>query len=80
MSTEEGIMMRGDIEKVTPEAMASIIDTRQPRGLFYRRAGRRLYVGVDNATGDAWTEDFTSKRKCLRWLRNPNLDAEGNPI
>jgi hypothetical protein len=68
--------MRGDIEKVTPEAMASIIDTRQPRGLFYRTAGHRLYVGVDNATGDAWTEDFRSRRQCLRWLRTPGLDAE----
>ena len=72
--------MRGDIEKVTLEEMKRIIDTREPRGLFYLKAGRRCYVGVDNSTGDAWTEEFTSRRKCLRWLRDPSIDAEGNPI
>jgi len=55
-----------DIEKVTPEAMARIIETRQPCGWYYRKAGRRCWVGCDNSTGDAWTEEFTSKYKCLR--------------
>ena len=68
------------IEKVTPEAMERIIEKRVPCGLFYRKAGRRCYVGVDNSTGDAWTEEFRSRRKCLRWLRDPSIDAEGNPI
>ena len=72
--------MRDDIEKVTVEAIRQIIETRQPRGLYYTKEARHFYVGVDNSTGDAWTEEFTSKRKCLRWLRNPNLDAEGNEI
>ena len=69
-----------DIEEVAEEAMRQIIETRQPLGLFYRMEARRLYVGVDNSTGDAWTEEFRSRRQCLRWLRNPNLDAEGNEI
>ena len=72
--------MRGEIKKVTPEEMERIIETRQPRGWYYRKAGRRRYVGVDNSTGDAWTEEFRSRRKCLRWLRDPNLDAEGNEL
>ena len=72
--------MRDDIEKVTVEAIRQIIETRQPRGLYYTKEARRLYVGVDNSYGEAWTEAFPSRRKCLRWLRNPNLDAEGNQI
>ena len=67
-------------QEVTPEDMARIIDTREPHGLFYRKAGRRLYVGVDNASGDAWTEEFRSLRKCKRWLRNPNLTPEGEEL
>ena len=65
-----------EVEKVTEEAMASIIETRQPRGLFYRKEARRLYVGVDNEGGEAWTEAFPTRRQCLRWLRTPGLDAE----
>ena len=63
-------------QKVTPEAMARIIDTREPRGLFYRKEARRLYVGVDNTSGDSWTEVFRTKRQCLRWLRSPGLEPE----
>jgi len=65
-----------DIEKVTLEALRQIIDTRQPRGLFYARESRHLWVGVDNNHGDAWTEAFRSRRRCLRWLRDPGLNAE----
>ena len=63
-------------QKVTPEAMTSIIETREPRGLFYRKEARRLYVGVDNTSGDSWTEAFRTKRQCLRWLRCPGLEPE----
>jgi len=69
-----------DIEKVTPEALRQIIQTREPLGWFYAKEGSRLYVGVDNSSGDAWTEDFRSLRKCKRWLRNPHLDTEGNEL
>jgi len=69
--------MKDEVVKVTEEEMARIIETRQPRGWYYRRAGRRCYVGVDNSTGDAWTEEFTSRRKCLRWLRDPEIGPPG---
>jgi len=72
--------MRDDIEKVTVEAIRQIIETRQPRGLYYCKEARRLYVGVDNSYGEAWTEAFPSRRKCLRWLTDPTIDAEGNQI
>jgi hypothetical protein len=67
-----------DLEKVTPAALRQIIHTRRPQGLFYAKEGFRLYFAVDNTTGDAWTEDFKSLRRCKRWLRNPHLTAGGD--
>jgi hypothetical protein len=66
-----------DIVKVTVEALREIIETRQPLGWYYAREGRRCYVGVDNSTGDAWTEDFRSLRHCKRWLLDPEMEPPG---
>lgn len=40
----------------------------EPLGLFYLQEGDK-FVGIDNSTGDAWTEEFADKEGCLRWLR-----------
>lgn len=40
----------------------------EPLGLFYLEEQER-FVGIDNSTGDAWTEEFPDKDSCLRWLR-----------
>ncbi len=40
----------------------------EPRGRYYLQDGDK-WVGIDNSTGEAWTEEFPSKRKCLRWLK-----------
>lgn len=59
--------------RITPEQAEIIIKTRQPLGLFFLNDktgdGRKVYVGIDNSTGDAWTEEFGSKTACVRWLR-----------
>ena len=39
----------------------------EPLGLFYLEE-REKFVGIDNSTGDAWTEEFLDKESCLRWL------------
>lgn len=61
-----------EIEKVTPEEASRIIETRLPSGLFYTieksKNGKKIYVGIDNSTKDAWTEDFKSLSSCKRWL------------
>ncbi len=44
-----------------------IIERRHPYGLFFLKDGS-VYVGIDNRDGDAWTEEFPTKRKCLEWL------------
>jgi NAD(P)H-flavin reductase len=58
-------------KKITQEEATKIIDTREPLGTFWltdKIKGKAVYVGIDNSTGDAWTEDFKSKGSCLRWL------------
>lgn len=44
-----------------------IIDSRRPLGLFFLKEGDG-YTGIDNRTGDAWTEEFPTKSECLKWL------------
>lgn len=56
------------IKEVTNQEAMEIIDTRQPRGLFWTMEGN-IYVAIDNLTGDAWTEDFTTKEECLEYLK-----------
>lgn len=46
---------------------AVIIEHRHPYGLFFLKDGGS-YVGIDNSDGNAWTEEFFTKRKCLEWL------------
>lgn len=45
-----------------------VIDTRKPLGLFYLKEGEG-YTGIDNLSGDAWTEEFKTKEECLKWLK-----------
>lgn len=59
------------ITKITPEQANEIIETREPLGKFYtieKVDDKRIYVGIDNEYGDAWTEDFESLGACKRWL------------
>ncbi|MCD2345776.1 MULTISPECIES: hypothetical protein [Clostridium] len=50
-----------------------IIDKCEPVGLFLVIEDD-MFVGIDNSTGEAWTEEFTDLNKCLRWLHGGNLD------
>lgn len=45
----------------------SLFNCYQPMGLYYLLDKDR-FVGIDNRTGDAWTEDFDTIQDCLRWL------------
>ena len=55
------------IELVSVERLHEVIDTCAPKGLFLAREGK-AWVAVDNSTGCAWTEEFRSGRKAVRWL------------
>lgn len=43
-------------------------------GLYWLKDGEK-YVGIDNTTHDAWTEEFPSKEACFDWLRGGDLDG-----
>lgn len=58
-----------EIIKITPGEANKIIETREWIGMFYCISENGMYVGIDNRTGDAWTEDFNSLSACKRWLK-----------
>ncbi len=45
-----------------------IIKSRKPLGLFIQPVNMNLYIGINNRTGNAWTEEFPTKMSCLKWL------------
>ena len=66
------------IQRVCQEFANQIIETRQPIGYFYTFAAG-IYTGIDNGTGDAWTEDFNFYEECMKWLKHePATDAGCN--
>lgn len=52
---------------VGQEEATEILEHRRRRGLFVQEDGG-TYIGIDNSTGDAWTEDFPDLLECLMWL------------
>ncbi len=45
-----------------------IIKNRMPCGLFIEHLENGSCVGIDNATGDAWVEEFPDAAQCFYWL------------
>lgn len=58
---------RADLVEVSQEEMSDIIESRIPTGSFYLKDGD-IWIGVDNETGDAWTEEFNHSKDCFKWL------------
>lgn len=63
-----------EIKEITSEQANVVIDTREPLGLYYLLEDGG-YIGIDNSTGDAWTEEFPNLRQCKEWLINPPLSV-----
>lgn len=53
--------------QVSNEKISEIILKRKPLGTFWT-IENGIYVAVDNLTGDAWTEDFKTKKECFDYL------------
>lgn len=64
-----------NIKEVSEKEARAIIDTREPRGAFLCMEGD-VVVGIDNGTGDAWTEEFEDRTECLKWLLGWNKEVE----
>ena len=71
---EDGFLT-AQIKEVTKEEAEAIIGTRKPIGVFLCMEDGRA-VGIDNRTGDAWTEDFDDRADCLKWLLGWNKESE----
>lgn len=63
-----------EIKEITSEQASVVIDTREPLGLFYL-LDDGVHIGIDNSTGDAWTEEFPNLHQCKKWLINPSLSV-----
>ena len=55
------------VKEITREEAKEIIENRMPFGCFWLQEGAQ-FIGIDNQSGDAWTEEFTSKGACIGWL------------
>lgn len=55
------------ITNVSKNEALKIIARYSPRGLFWCIDGVK-YIGIDNSTGDAWTEEFDTFKQCESWL------------
>lgn len=64
-------MSESIIREVTDAEAVEIITKRETRGLFYQKDGD-ITIGIDNTTGEAWTEDFDTLDECLAWLEGRN--------
>lgn len=56
------------IKVITTQEACNIVETRRPIGKYILREGG-AWIGIDNRTGDAWTEEFPRLIECLRWLQ-----------
>lgn len=70
---KDGVM---EIKEITKEGLHNLFETAghpdnrgayTPEGKFWCKDGD-WYVGIDNSTGNAWTEEFKNKEMMLRWL------------
>ncbi len=66
-----------DLVEVSNEEALKIIDSRIPKGRFYT-IEKGSYIGIDNQTGEAWTEDFENKLQCFKFLYGEENVAQGD--
>lgn len=67
-----------NIEQVNSEKALSIINNREPKGLFYviekDSDNQDNFIGIDNTTGDAWVEQFKTLDDCNAWLKGKEIN------
>lgn len=73
------LMKEHGIRRIELKESISIINKREPRGLFFSGSSRDGYTGIDNRTGDAWTEEFKLMESCVQWLIGKALREEYGP-
>lgn len=61
------------IRVISAKEASNVIDTRKPTGQFLV-LNKHMYTGIDNKTGNAWTEDFKNLNNCLMFLSGESLE------
>lgn len=56
------------IVEITNEQAKEIIKNRMPFGGFWFQEGNK-FKGVENTSGDAQVEEFSTKKECISWLK-----------
>lgn len=56
------------IRKVCQEYAQKVIETGEPKGLFWTFAGG-IYTAIDSTKSELFCEDFRSKEECFKWFR-----------
>lgn len=62
------------IKKIKREEAMEILDKyynneETPKGLFWTiDFDNGIYIGIDNLTGECWTEEFQSYLELMEWL------------
>ena len=67
---DESILANSDemeIKRISQAKADEITSSLEPLGLFYCIKGGR-YIGIDNRTGVAYTDDFLTLDECKEWL------------
>lgn len=70
------------IRTITRSVAEEIIEFREPLGLFLLQE-EDCCIGIDNTTGDAWCEEFTTKYDCVKWLTGDDSKCQStrsNPL
>jgi len=57
------------IKEINLKKLNKIVRSFKPIGLFFHRHSDDLVIGIDNSTGDCWTEEFEDVDECKKWLR-----------
>ncbi len=56
------------IKRIMPAQASEIIENRSPRGLFFCKEAENRYIGIDNTTGEVWSEEFENYVDCMSYL------------
>lgn len=67
------------ISHISKEEALQIVETRIPQGRFLFEDENGKYIGIDNSTKNAWTEEFPSMKDCFFWLAGMNQNSVGSP-
>lgn len=67
-----------EIQEISRNKLDEIIDNRDEMenyGLFYALDGDKV-IAMDNTTGEAWTEEFSSVENAKKWLSDSSLTVD----